>query len=114
MDTVGSPELIQCEGEGMIVMREYDRAFKDLLAAAADDAGVPLRRDLWFRNATDALIAMKEGYPTTMIGSVNEYKLPSNYHWPTDVADNVDFATVGRCVALCEAAIRRIAAPAAV
>jgi hypothetical protein len=57
---------------------------------------------------------MKAGYPTTMIGSVNEYKLPSNYHWPTDTADNVDFATVGRCVALCEAAIRRIAATPAV
>ena len=29
-----------------------------------------------------------------MLGSVNEYKLPANYHWPTDTADNVDYDTV--------------------
>jgi hypothetical protein len=110
LDTVGSPELIQCEGEGMIVMADYDARLKELIDEAAADAGVPLRRNLWFRNATDALIALKAGYPTAMIGSVNEYKLPANYHWPTDTADNVEYATVAECVSLCEAAIRRLAA----
>jgi len=46
------------------------------------------------RNATDGLIALRRGYPTVMLGSVNRYKLPDNYHWPTDTADNVDYSTV--------------------
>ena len=33
------------------------------------------------------LIARRAGYPTVMLGSVNRYKLPDNYHWPTDTAD---------------------------
>lgn len=109
LDTVGSPELIQIEGEGMIVMREYDKDFKDLLDQAAADAGVPLRRNLWFRNATDGLIALKAGYRAAMIGSVNEYKLPANYHWPSDTADNVVLSTVAACVRLCHATARRLA-----
>ena len=31
LDTVGSPELTLVEGEGMLVMRDYDPAFKDLI-----------------------------------------------------------------------------------
>ena len=45
-----------------------------------------------------------------MIGSVNrDTKLPSNYHWPTDTADNVDYDTVARRASrLCEAVVRRL------
>ena len=60
----------------------------------AEEAGVRLRRGLRFRNATDGLIALRAGFDTAMLGSCNRYKLPDNYHWPTDVPDNVDFATV--------------------
>lgn len=110
VDTVGSPELMQLEGEGMLVMRDYPEDFKDLVSAAARDAGVPLHRGMRFRNATDGLIALKAGYPTVMIGSVNEYKAPANYHWPTDTAENVEYGTVVGCVRVCEGAIRRLAA----
>jgi hypothetical protein len=48
-----------------------------------------------------------------MLGSVNRYKLPDNYHWPTDTADNVDYSTVVDAVTLCEAVVRTLAAPAA-
>ena len=71
-------------------------------------------RGLKFRNATDGLISLRGGYDTVMIGSVNrDTKLPANYHWPTDTADNVLFETVGDAVRLCEAVIRRLAAGAA-
>jgi hypothetical protein len=113
IDTVGSPELIQLEGEGMLWMREYPAAFKDLVDRCAASAGVRLRRGLRFRNATDGLIALRRGYPTVMLGSVNRYKLPDNYHWPTDTADNVDYSTVMDAVTLCEAVVRTLAAPAA-
>jgi hypothetical protein len=45
-----------------------------------------------------------------MLGSVNEFKVPSNYHKPTDTPDNVDYERVGEAVALCEALVRRTAA----
>lgn len=79
------------------------------MAACAAEAGVTLRRGLRFRNATDGLIALRAGYPTAMLGSVNALKLPDNYHWPTDVPANVDFGTVADTVTVCDAVARRLA-----
>jgi len=109
VDTVGSPELVMLEGEGMLWMNDYPKGFKDFVAECARRAGLHLRRGLRFRNATDALIALRAGYPTVMLGSVNRYKLPDNYHWRTDVPDNVDFATTSDAVALCDEVIRKLA-----
>ena len=114
IDTVGSEQLILLEAEGMLVMRPYPEWFKALLEECAETEGIELRRGLKFRNATDGLISLRGGYDTVMIGSVNrDTKLPANYHWPTDTADNVLFETVGDAVRLCEAVIRRLAAGAA-
>jgi len=110
IDTVGSPELVILEGEGMLVMRDYPEDFKALVADCAAAERVQLRRGLRFRNATDGLIALRAGYPTVMLGSVNQYKAPANYHWPTDVADNVRYDTVRDAVRLCVAVVRRLAA----
>jgi hypothetical protein len=109
VDTVGSPHLVMLEGEGMLRMREYPEGFKDLVAGCARDQGIELRRGLRFRNATDGLIALIAGFDTVMLGSCNRYKLPDNYHWPTDVPDNVDFSTVRDAVTLCDALVRRVA-----
>ena len=94
IDTVGSPRLLALEGEGMVWMNEYP---KDLLArtqAAAGDLGIELLSNLRLRNATDGLIALRAGYPTITFGSVDDFKIPTNYHWPTDTADRVDYGTV--------------------
>ncbi len=114
LDTVGSDRLMQLEGEGMLWMRDYPETYKSLLSACADEAGVELVRGLRFRNATDGLLALKAGYPSGMIGSINRYKAPSNYHWPTDTAENVDYGTVVEAMLVCERLVRRLAAdPAA-
>ena len=110
VDTVGSPRLMQLEGEGMLVIRDYPAEFKDLVSEVADAAGIELVRGIRFRNATDGLIAMKAGYPTVMLGSMNEFKAPSNYHWPTDTAENVIHETVVSCIRVCDGTIRRLAA----
>jgi putative aminopeptidase FrvX len=110
VDTVGSSaELVAAESEGMIVQAEYDPELKEDLSAAATDAGVHLRRGLQLSFATDALPALRAGYRAAMLGSVNEFKVPSNYHSPTDTADNVDYDRVAEAVALCDALIRRTA-----
>ena len=40
--------------------------------------------------------------------SCTELKQPANYHWPNDVADNVDFGSVADAIRLTEAAVRRL------
>lgn len=109
VDTVGSPELVMLEGEGMLRMNDYHEAFRELVAQCAGRAGVHLRRGLRFRNATDALVALRAGYPTVTLGSVNRYKLPSNYHWPTDIPENVDYTTTSDAVALCREVVQNLA-----
>jgi hypothetical protein len=109
VDTVGSPELLSLEGEGMLWMRKYPAGFKDLVSQVAADRGIKLHRGMRFRNATDGLIALKAGYPSVMIGSMNKYHVPDNYHWPTDIPDNVDYETVADCVRLCDGVVRRLA-----
>jgi hypothetical protein len=110
IDTVGSPKLMQLEGEGMLRMRDYPESFKALLAQVAQDEDIHVARGTRFRNATDGLIALKRGYPTVMLGSYNRYKVPSNYHWPSDTAENVEYATVVQAIRLCEGVVRRLAA----
>ena len=108
VDTVGSPHLTLIEGEGMLRMRDYPAEFKELVSDCASESGVELSRGLRLRNATDGLIALRAGYPTAAIGSVTELKVPANYHWPTDTAENVDHDTVGDAVTLCTAIARRL------
>jgi hypothetical protein len=111
IDSVGSPTLMQLEGEGMLRMADYDESFKQELSAAAAELEIELVRGLRFRNATDALISHQAGYPTLMLGSISQYKAPSNYHWPTDTAENVDYASVVNATLLCERLMRNLAQP---
>lgn len=106
LDTVGSPDLVLLEGEGMLGIHEYLEGAKDAVQAAADRAGVKLWRGLRFRNATDAIIPLRAGYPTVAVVSCDEFKAPSNYHWPTDTPENVDYGTVAEAVRVCEALLR--------
>jgi Zn-dependent M28 family amino/carboxypeptidase len=109
LDTVGSPELVLIEGEGFLRMRDYPEDFKSLVADCAREAGVHLRRGLRTTYATDGLIPLRGSYPTASIGSVNELLVPSNYHWPTDTPDRVDYGTVGSALALAGRVVQRLA-----
>jgi peptidase M28-like protein len=100
VDTVGSPNLLALEGEGMVWMNEYPKDLLETAHGCASELGVPLMGGLRLRNATDGLIALRAGYPTITFGSVDDLKIPSNYHWPTDTADRVDYSTVEGCASL--------------
>lgn len=110
VESVGSPELIVIEGEGMIRMEDYAPEMRDLIAAGARRADLPLRRGLRLGLATDGLIAHRAGYRTATLASVTKYKFPANYHSHRDVPANVDFETVRRATAVCEAVVRELAA----
>jgi acetylornithine deacetylase/succinyl-diaminopimelate desuccinylase-like protein len=95
IECVGSPQLCVVEAEGMLRMRYYTESSRDALADAGKAAGVELRRGLRTVAATDALIALRAGYPTCTLGGVDETKFPSNYHWPSDTPDNLSWE-IGR------------------
>jgi putative aminopeptidase FrvX len=90
----------------MLAMRDYPAAMRERVAAAAERAGVALRRGLRLGLATDGLIALKAGYRTAALGSVTKYKFPSNYHSQRDVPANVVYETVRDAVAVCEQLVR--------
>jgi Zn-dependent M28 family amino/carboxypeptidase len=106
LESVGSPELCLIEGEGMLGIRDYTPGMRDWLAGCAAAAGAHLRRGLRTSLATDGLIALKAGYPTVTLASINEYKHASNYHSHRDVPENIEWDTVAAAVAVCEQAIR--------
>jgi len=115
LECVGGPEPIVLEGEGMLRMHDYTPAIRDWLAACGERAGHRLRRRLRSGFATDALIALKAGYPTGVLAAIDEYKMAPNYHSRRDVAANLGFGTVAACTEVCLEAVRslsRAAAPA--
>ena len=113
LDTVGSPSLILLEGEGCVVMEDYfDRPWRDLIAAVAEREGVPLRRGMRSRFSTDAVVPSRMGIPTACIASIDRYKGLSNYHQPTDVPENLSYATVACAADLAIAVTRELEVPA--
>jgi hypothetical protein len=107
LECLGSPLLCLVEGEGMLRMRLYPEEARETLAAAAEEAGVPLVRGLRTVAATDGLIPLRAGYRVSLLGGVDETKFPSNYHWPSDVPDNLDWSSIEGAVRVCEAYVRR-------
>ena len=110
LDTVGSPILAMVEGEGPVVMEDYpDIRFRDLVAQAAADQRIPLRRGLRARNSTDATIPCHAGYPTATLVSVDRNKALSNYHLMSDTPENVNYGTVAQALQVTEAVAHELA-----
>ena len=101
LECVGSPHLCVVEAEGMLRMRYYPESSREALARAGEEAGVELLRGLRTVAATDALIALRAGYPTCTLGGVDETKFPAEYHWPSDIPDNLDWSSIDGAVEVC-------------
>lgn len=106
LECLGGPTLIVLEAEGMLKMRPYTAATRQALADAAGRAGVKITRGIRTVAATDAIIALRAGYPTATLASVAETKLPLNYHWPTDVPGGLQWQTIESAIAVCESFLR--------
>ncbi|HXD53156.1 MAG TPA: M28 family peptidase [Solirubrobacteraceae bacterium] len=95
LECVGSPHLMLMEGEGMLLMRDHDAGLREEIQRAADRVGIGLWRGLRLgAGATDALPALRAGYRTACLAACDEYKTPANYHWPSDVPENLDWNTI--------------------
>jgi hypothetical protein len=101
LECVGSPHLCVVEAEGMLRMRYYTESSREALARAGAEAGVELLRGLRTVAATDALIALRAGYPSCTLGGIDETKFPAEYHWESDVPDNLDWDSIDGAVEVC-------------
>jgi peptidase M28-like protein len=101
LECVGSPHLCVVEAEGMLRMRQYTESSREALARAGAAAGVELTRGLRTVAATDALIPLRAGYRACTLGGVDETKFPKEYHWPSDIPDNLDWQSIEGAVEVC-------------
>ena len=109
VDSVGSPNLVLADGQGMLRVRPHDPFLVQVIAECADEAGVPLLRGFEMRFGTDGYVALRRGFRTALLMSTNEYGMSSNYHWPTDTPDRVDYGTLDAAIDVCERLVRRLA-----
>ncbi len=106
LECLGGPTLIVIEGEGMLRMRDYPPDMREALERAAADAGISVVRGLRTTAATDAIIPLRAGYRVATLASVDETKLPMNYHWPSDVPDALHWNTIEQAIAVCDQFLR--------
>jgi len=108
LETVGSGRLALLEGEGPVVMHDYDVAFKDLASECAHELGIALTRGLRSRNSTDSEVPRRHGFPVATIVSLDHHKLIPHYHLNSDTHEYVDVICVDDSARLAEAIIRRL------
>ena len=76
LETLGSPELILLEGEGMIRMTDYDPEVRDFLAAAARRRRAAAARAARSASPPTRCRRCGPGYATATLASCDEYKMP--------------------------------------
>jgi hypothetical protein len=112
LESVGSPELMLLDGEGLLRLHRYPAAPIGRLTALAEGLGLELHDPFRYRLATDGQVPLRAGYETAVISSIDWYKAPSNYHWPTDQPRNLCWDTVAAAAELSYAFARELDAVA--
>jgi hypothetical protein len=109
LEALGSDHLLVLRGEGFLKMHEYPRRALAFMDGLAEELGVWLYPNLRIHAGTDGLESLAAGYETAVLCSCNDLKQASNYHWPTDTTENLNFDTLEKAIELTEAAIARLA-----
>jgi Peptidase family M28 len=89
LESVGSPQLMLLSGEGLLRLHRYPEEPRRTLEQLAARHGLSLHKPFRYRLATDGQLPLRAGYPTAVISSIDSYKAPSNYHWPSDRPENL-------------------------
>lgn len=108
LESVGSPQLMLLAGEGLLRLRRYPRSLIDTLSRLAAARGVALRDPFRYRMATDGQVPLLAGYPVAVLSSMDWYKAPSNYHWPSDRPENLHTDSIAGATILAEAFVREL------
>jgi hypothetical protein len=108
VESVGSPQLMLLSGEGLLRLHRYPADHVRRLTRLAVQHGLPLHPPFRYRLATDGQVPLRAGYPTAVISSIDWYKAPSNYHWPTDRPEHVCQPSLAGAVRLVEAFVEEL------
>lgn len=108
LETLGATHLLALQGEGFLKMRDYPPRALAFVAGVAEELDIWLYPNLRTYNGTDALEPRVAGYETVALCSCTDQKQPGRYHWPNDVAANVNFETLERAVEISDSATRRL------
>jgi hypothetical protein len=108
LESIGSPHLLVLRGEGFLKMHDYPPRSLELFDSLAAELDIWLYPNLRLHNGTDGLEPLAAGYETVALCSCTDLKQAANYHWPNDLAENVDFDTLADGVRLSETAVRRL------
>jgi Peptidase family M28 len=108
LETLGATHLLALRGEGFLKMRDYPPRALAFVEGIAAELGIWLYPNLRTYNGTDGLESRVAGYETVALCSCTDTKQPGRYHWPNDTAENVDFSTLKRAIALSDKVVRRL------
>jgi Iap family predicted aminopeptidase len=98
------------EAEGPIWMETYAGPWlRDLLAECAERLDISLERGLRARASTDSVIPSRAGHPIATLVSLTDWRIPANYHLPSDVPANLDYDTVSDATRLVHDLARQLA-----
>lgn len=106
LECLGSSDLVALDGEGMLAMRRYDEPLSAALRDAAAAHDIPLVGPYKTVAATDALVPLRRGWRSATLASIDDTKLPRNYHWPNDVPDELDYRTLERALTIVDELVR--------
>jgi hypothetical protein len=106
LEMLGSGHLTIAEAEGFLVPHRYPARVKDELERCAGELGIAVHRGLSNSFASDGQIPLHAGYPAALLGALDEYLLPANYHKPSDLPENLDYECVENAVLILDAFIR--------
>lgn len=109
-ELLGAHHHVLLEGEGPLRIEDYaGPQFRDLVARAAANAGVRLRRDVRLHVSTDSVVPSRAGYPTTTLITLDDDNMIPNYHLMTDTPENLDYAGIEGAVRIAEAVAGEVA-----
>ena len=95
LDTVGSPHLVHARGRGAGLdgAATPGRGCATCSRRAPSGSASPLERGFRARASTDSVIPSRAGYPIATLVSITDWRSPANYHLPSDIPENLDYAT---------------------
>jgi len=112
LDAVGSDNLVLARREGLLHTSSYSQPLMERITHYARDLEIELQQPVILRSATDGYVALKAGISAALIGSVDESGAPANYHWPTDIPKNLNYASIRHVVRICIELVRDLDAEA--
>ena len=108
LESIGSPHLLVLRGEGFLKMYEYPQRALGFVDGLGEQMGIDLVPNLRIRAGTDGLEPLAAGYETAVLASCDDLKQASNYHWPTDIAANINYTTLEQAIDLSQEATRHL------